>query len=53
MIEALIAFVIAILILAVFHAPAWAITLAQFGGLGFVMWVLILVIEWLVAKVKT
>jgi hypothetical protein len=52
MVEALIALLIAILILAVFHAPAWAITLAGFGGLGFVLYVLILVLEWIIAKVK-
>lgn len=53
MIEALVAFVLAVLILAVFHAPAWAITLGSFGGLGFSLYVLILVVEWIVGKLKT
>ncbi len=52
MIDALVAFVIAVLILAVFHAPAWAITLGSFGGLGFSLYVLILVIRWLIGKVR-
>lgn len=52
MIEALIAFTLSVLILAVFHSPAWAITLGQFGGLGFALYVLILVIEWLIGKVN-
>jgi hypothetical protein len=52
MIEALIAFVMAVLILAVFHGPAWAITLGTYGGLGFALYVLILVAEWLIAKAK-
>lgn len=50
MIEALIAFVLAILIIAVFNAPAWAIRIGSYGGLGFVLYVLILVIEWLIEK---
>ena len=53
LIEALIAFVLAVLILAVFHAPAWAVTLGSFGGLAFSLFVLILVIEWLFNKVKS
>ncbi len=52
MVEALIAFVLSVLILAVFHSPQWAITLGQFGGLGFALYVLILVIEWFVGKIK-
>lgn len=53
MIEALVAFVAAVLILAVFHGPAWAITLGTYGGLGFSLYVCILVIEWLVGKVRS
>ncbi len=53
MIEALIAFVLAVLILAVFHAPAWAITLGTYGGLGFSLYVLILVVEWLLGKARS
>jgi len=53
MIEALVAFVLAVLILAVFHGPAWAVTLGSFGGLAFSLYVLILVIEWLVGKVRS
>jgi hypothetical protein len=52
MIEALVAFVLAVLILAVFHGPAWAITLGTYGGLGFSLYVLILVVEWLVGRLK-
>lgn len=52
MVEALIAFVLAVLILAVFHSPAWAITLGTFGALAFSLYVLILVLEWVVGKVK-
>ncbi len=53
MIEAVIALMVSILILAVFGGPAWAIRIGQFGGLGFAMYVLILVIEWAIGKVKT
>jgi hypothetical protein len=53
MIEALVAFVAAVLILAVFHAPAWAITLGSFGGLGFALYVCILVVEWIFGKLKS
>lgn len=52
MVEALVAFVLAVLILAVFHSPAWAITLGAFGGLGFVFYVAILVLEWLFGKFR-
>jgi len=51
-VEALIAFVLSVLILAVFHSPAWAITLGSFGGLAFSLYVLILVIEWIIGKLK-
>lgn len=53
MIEALVAFVAAVLILAVFHGPAWAVTLGTFGGLGYSLYVLILVAEWIVGKLKS
>ena len=52
MVEALIAFVLAVLILAVFHSPAWAITRGSFGALAFSLYVLILVIEWIIGKLK-
>jgi len=52
MIEGVIALMIAVLILVVFGGPAWAIKIGQFGGLGFAMYVLILVIEWAIAKLK-
>ena len=52
MIEALIAFVVAVLIVAVFQAPAWALKLGVFGGVAFSLYVLILVIEYLIAKFK-
>ena len=50
MIEAIIALALAILLLAVFHGPAWAITLGTFGGLGFSLYVLILVAKWLLGQ---
>ncbi len=53
MIEALVALMLSILIIAVFHGPAWAVSLGTFGGLGFSLYVLILVIEWLVGKIKS
>jgi hypothetical protein len=53
MVEALIAFLLSVLILAVFHSPAWAITLGAFGGLGFALYVLILVVEWVAGKLKS
>jgi hypothetical protein len=53
LLEALVAFVLAVLVLAVFHGPAWSITLGQFGGLGFAFYVLILVLEWLIGRLKT
>jgi hypothetical protein len=53
MIEALVAFVLAVLIIAVFHGPAWAVTLGAFGGLGFSLYVLILVVEWIVGRLKS
>jgi hypothetical protein len=52
MVEALVAFVLAVLVLAVFHGPAWSITLGTFGGLAFAFYVLILVIEWIVGRLK-
>lgn len=53
MVEALIAFVLAVLLLAVFKAPSWLIRLGEFGGLGFVLWVVILVIEWVFGKIRS
>jgi uncharacterized membrane protein YjjB (DUF3815 family) len=50
LIEALIAFVAAVLIIAVFQAPAWALKLGSFGGLAFSLYVLILVVEWIIGK---
>lgn len=53
MIEALVALVLAVLLLAVFPTPQWASRLGSFGGLGFVLYVLILVAEWIFGKVKS
>lgn len=53
MIEAVVAFLLAVLIQVVFGGPAWAIRLGQFGGLAFALYVLILVIEWIIGKVKS
>ena len=52
MVEALAAFVLAVLVLAVFHGPAWSITLGSYGGLAFAFYVLILFVEWIVGRVK-
>lgn len=52
MIEALIALLLSVLVIAVFSAPSWALKLGQFGGLAFVFYVLILILEWLVGKVR-
>jgi hypothetical protein len=52
MVEALIAAVLAVFIMAVFNAPQWAIRAGAFGGLGFMLWVLILVIEWALSMVR-
>jgi hypothetical protein len=52
LLEALVAFVLAVLVLAVFHGPAWSIQLGQFGGLGFAFYVLILLLEWMIGRVK-
>jgi hypothetical protein len=53
MVEALIAFVAAVLIIAVFSGPVWALKLGQFGGLGFALYVLILVIKYLLGLRKS
>ena len=53
MIEAVVAFLLAVLILAVFTAPAWAIKLGAFGGLAFAIYTGILVTEWIVGKVRS
>lgn len=52
MFEALVAFLLAVLIIAVFKAPRFLIQLGEFGGLGFVLWVAILVLEWIFGKVR-
>jgi hypothetical protein len=52
MIEAVIAFLLSVLVIAVFGAPAWALKLATFGALGFVFWVLVLVAEWIMGRLK-
>lgn len=53
MIEALVAFVLAVLFVFVFQGPAFILRLGVVGGVGFVCWVLILVIEWLLGKLKS
>ena len=50
MIEAVVAFLLSVLVIAVFGAPASALKLAAFGALGFVFYVLILVLEWLFGR---
>ncbi len=52
MIEALIALVLSVFIIAVFGGPSWAIKCGQFGGLGFFLYVLILVIQWAIGQAK-
>jgi len=51
-VEALIAVVVAIFVLAVFNGPPWAIRAGQFGGLGFMVFVLILLGEWVIEKIN-
>jgi hypothetical protein len=45
-----VALALAICILTVFNGPQWAIKMGQFGGLGFFLYVLIIVIKWLIRK---
>ena len=51
MIEILIALVISMLAVLVFH-PAWIATFAVIGGVAFVIWAIICIIEWLIAQAK-
>ncbi len=52
MIEAVVALLLSVLFIAVFSGPVWLMKLGQFGSLGFVFWVLILVAEWIFGKVR-
>ena len=52
MIEALIAFCLAVLFSVVFGTPAWLARLGAFGGLAFALYVLILLAEWALGKVR-
>ena len=52
MIKAVIALLLAVLFLAVFSGPVWLIKLGAFGGLGFALYVLILVVERLVGVAR-
>jgi len=51
MIEILIALLIAMLAVFVFH-PAWMATFAVIGGVAFVIWAIISIIEWIIAQTK-
>lgn len=53
MIEAVVALLLSVLVIAVFGGPAWALKMATFGALGFVFYVLILVIEWIVGRLRS
>jgi len=53
LLECVIALMISIIMLAVLSAPAWLVKLAPFGGLAFVILVLILLIEWLFGKIQS
>jgi hypothetical protein len=50
--DAVVGFVLAVLVLAVFGAPAWAIKCGAFGGLGFFFYVCIIVIRWLLGQLQ-
>ena len=52
MIEEIVAILISVLVLAVFGGPAWAVKMAGFGGLAFIIYVLIRVIEWLLGRAR-
>lgn len=51
MVEALVALVVAVFLILVFHA-GWVAPLIPIGGLGFFLYVCILVGEWLVGKAR-
>ena len=52
MIDILIAFLVSVLLLAVFTPPAWLLKLASFGSLAFVIYALILLARYVVGKLK-
>jgi len=52
LLEAVIALLLSVLFLAVFTAPAWLLKLGSFGGLAFVIYVMILGVEWLFNTLK-
>ena len=52
MIEAVVALLLAVLLVLVFSA-GWALKLAVVGGVGFGIYVLILVILWAVGRVRS
>jgi hypothetical protein len=51
MIEALIALVLAVFLIFVFHV-GWAAAVIGIGGLGFFLYVVILVAEWLIGRLR-
>lgn len=51
MIEALVALVAAVFLILVFHV-GWAAAVIGIGGLGFFLYVCILVVEWLFGQIK-
>lgn len=53
MFEAVIAVLLSVLVLAVFSGPAWAVKMGSYGGLAFILYVLILFIEWLIGRART
>ena len=53
MVEALIAFGVSLLIVFVFNTPTWAAKIVPVGGIGFCVWVLVLVLQYLFNRYRT
>lgn len=51
MIEALVALVVAVFLIFVFHV-GWAAAVIGIGGLGFFLYVCILVLKWIFGQIK-
>ena len=51
MVEALIAFVIAVLLVFAFTVPAWLAKLYPVGSIMVILWLAIMVIEWVFGKI--
>ena len=53
MIEALVAFVLAVLLVFVFAVPQWLAKLVPVVGITCILWIAIMVIEWVVGWART